>query len=195
MLICFDLPSALVRLTAGELACPLPDCAGALGAWGYARERTLRLGPTAHERLTPCRAALPDARSYPGVRNIGAESHGKAVASGPAVDDVVVAAWVGVSVLIVQDSHSGDRGAAASPTSVWRGVGRIAPGRGRRSWLAVGTVAAVGDTMRAKPDDGSTHWTTLLMAERRRIVKTCGSTCPVGISGTSEMSGVRRSRL
>ncbi len=52
------------------------------------------------------------------------------------------------------------------------GVGRIAPGRGRRSWLPSGTVAAVvADTMRAKPDDGSTHWTTRLMAERHGISK------------------------
>jgi len=52
------------------------------------------------------------------------------------------------------------------------GVGRIAPGRGRRSWLPAGTVAAVvTDTMRAKPDDGSTHWTTRLMAERHGISK------------------------
>jgi transposase len=52
------------------------------------------------------------------------------------------------------------------------GVGRIAPGRGRRSWLPAGTVAAVvADTMRAKPDDGSTHWTTRLMADRHGISK------------------------
>ena len=52
------------------------------------------------------------------------------------------------------------------------GVGRIAPGRGRRSWLAEGTVAAVvHDTLHAKPDDGSTHWTTRLMAERHGIGK------------------------
>lgn len=52
------------------------------------------------------------------------------------------------------------------------GVGRIAPGRGRRSWLPDGTVAAVvADTMQAKPDDGSTHWTTRLMAERHGISK------------------------
>jgi len=47
------------------------------------------------------------------------------------------------------------------------GVGRIAPGRGRRSWLAEGTVArVVHDTLHARPDDGSTHWTTRLMAIR-----------------------------
>jgi transposase len=50
------------------------------------------------------------------------------------------------------------------------GVGRIAAGRGRKSWLPAGTTAAVvADTMRAKPDDGSTHWTTRLMAERHGI--------------------------
>ncbi len=52
------------------------------------------------------------------------------------------------------------------------GVGRIAAGRGRRSWLAEGTVAAVvADTLHNKPDDGSTHWTTRLMAERHGIGK------------------------
>ncbi len=52
------------------------------------------------------------------------------------------------------------------------GVGRIAPGRGRKSWLAEGTVeAVVADTLRAVPDDGSTHWTTRLMAARHGIGK------------------------
>jgi len=52
------------------------------------------------------------------------------------------------------------------------GVGRIAPGRGRKSWLPDGTVAAVvADTLNASPDDGSTHWTTRLMAERFGIGK------------------------
>lgn len=52
------------------------------------------------------------------------------------------------------------------------GVGRIAPGRGRRSWLPDGAVAAVvEDTRRNKPDDGSTHWTTRLMAKRHGIGK------------------------
>ena len=41
------------------------------------------------------------------------------------------------------------------------GVGRIAKGRGRRSWLPDGTVeAVVNDTLHAVPDDGSTHWST-----------------------------------
>ena len=52
------------------------------------------------------------------------------------------------------------------------GVGRIAPGRGRRSWMPEGTIAAVvRDTMHNKPDDGSTHWTTRLMADRHGIGK------------------------
>jgi transposase len=52
------------------------------------------------------------------------------------------------------------------------GVGVIAPGRGRSSWLPEGTVeAVVADTLRAKPDDGSTHWTTRLMAARHGISK------------------------
>lgn len=51
-------------------------------------------------------------------------------------------------------------------------VGKIAKGRGRRSWLPEGTVAAVvHDTLHALPDDGSTHWTTRRMAERFGIGK------------------------
>ena len=52
------------------------------------------------------------------------------------------------------------------------GVGRIAAGRGRKSWLAQGTVAAVvADTLANTPDDESTHWTTRLMAARHGIGK------------------------
>ena len=52
------------------------------------------------------------------------------------------------------------------------GVGRIAKGRGRTSWLPDGTVAAVvHDTVHEVPDDGSTHWTTRLMARRFGIGK------------------------
>lgn len=52
------------------------------------------------------------------------------------------------------------------------GVGRVGPGRGRKSWLPEGTVAAVvADTMHNKPDDGSTQWTTRLMAKRHGIGK------------------------
>jgi transposase len=52
------------------------------------------------------------------------------------------------------------------------GVGRIAPGRGRGSWLPEGTVeAVVHDTLHTKPDDGSTHWTTRSMAARHGIGK------------------------
>jgi transposase len=52
------------------------------------------------------------------------------------------------------------------------GVGRIAPGRGRRSWLPEGTVAAVvADTLHNRPDDDSTHWTTRTMASRHGVGK------------------------
>jgi transposase len=52
------------------------------------------------------------------------------------------------------------------------GVGRIAPGRGRKPWLPPGTVeAVVHDTLHATPDDGSTHWSTRLMAARHGIGK------------------------
>ena len=52
------------------------------------------------------------------------------------------------------------------------GIGRIAKGRGRRSWLPEGTVAdVVHDTLHETPDDGSTHWTTRLIAKRFGIGK------------------------
>jgi transposase len=52
------------------------------------------------------------------------------------------------------------------------GVGRIAPGRGRKPWLPPGTVeAVVHDTLHATPDDGSTHWTSRRMAARFGIGK------------------------
>jgi transposase len=72
-------------------------------------------------------------------------------------------------------------GVASNSVRTWRrrfevegvaGVGAIAPGRGRRSWLPEGTVAAViEDTLHALPDDGSTHWTTRTMAARHGIGK------------------------
>lgn len=52
------------------------------------------------------------------------------------------------------------------------GVGRIAPGRGRRSWLAEGTVAEVVRVTREEtPEDGSTHWTTRTLAKRFGVGK------------------------
>jgi transposase len=52
------------------------------------------------------------------------------------------------------------------------GVGKIAEGRGRRSWVAADVEdALVHDTLHVVPDDGSTHWTTRTMAERHGIGK------------------------
>jgi transposase len=52
------------------------------------------------------------------------------------------------------------------------GVGVIAKGRGRRSWLPDGTVAeVVRVTQHEVPSDGSTHWTTRSLAERLAIGK------------------------
>ena len=47
------------------------------------------------------------------------------------------------------------------------GVGRVAPGRGRKPSLPEGTVAeVVALTMNELPDDGSTQWSTRLLAQR-----------------------------
>jgi transposase len=52
------------------------------------------------------------------------------------------------------------------------GVGRIAPGRGRRSWLPEGTVAEVVRVTREEmPDDTSTHWSTRSLGQRCGIGK------------------------
>ena len=52
------------------------------------------------------------------------------------------------------------------------GVGVIAKGRGRRSWLPSGTVAEVLRLTREEsPADGSTHWTTRSLAARVGVSK------------------------
>ena len=52
------------------------------------------------------------------------------------------------------------------------GVGRIAPGRGRRSWLPEGTVGeVVRATLEEVPEDGSTQWSTRSLAERLGVGK------------------------
>lgn len=52
------------------------------------------------------------------------------------------------------------------------GVGAIAKGRGRKSWLPEGTVPeVVRVTQHESPEDGSTHWTTRTLAKRFGIGK------------------------
>jgi transposase len=53
------------------------------------------------------------------------------------------------------------------------GVGRIAEGRGAKRSVVTAEVeaAVVSDTLCARPDDGSTHWTTRAMAARYGIGK------------------------
>ena len=47
------------------------------------------------------------------------------------------------------------------------GVGRVAPGRGRKPWLPAGTVAEIVRlTREQRPEDGSTHWSTRTLAAR-----------------------------
>jgi transposase len=46
------------------------------------------------------------------------------------------------------------------------GVGRVAPGRGRKPWLPEGTAAEIVRlTCTERPDDGSTHWSTRSLAK------------------------------
>jgi transposase len=52
------------------------------------------------------------------------------------------------------------------------GVGQVAEGRGRTSWVAAEVEdAVVADTLHVRPDDGSTQWTTRTMAVRHGIGK------------------------
>jgi transposase len=52
------------------------------------------------------------------------------------------------------------------------GVGKVAKGRGRKSWLPAGTVAEVLRlTRQERPVDGSTHWTTRSLAARLGVGK------------------------
>jgi transposase len=52
------------------------------------------------------------------------------------------------------------------------GVGKIAAGRGRKSWLAEGIVeAVVTDTRTSRPDDDATRWSTRTLAEKHGIGK------------------------
>ena len=72
-------------------------------------------------------------------------------------------------------------GVSANTVRAWRaswakqgaaGVGVIAKGRGRKPWLAEGTVAeVVRVTLTEVPDDTSTHWTTRTLAKRMGIGK------------------------
>jgi len=56
---------------------------------------------------------------------------------------------------------------AAFPVRGVEGVGMVAAGRGRKPWLAEGVVARVVEaTLTTLPEDGSTHWTTRLMARK-----------------------------
>jgi transposase/transposase-like protein len=72
-------------------------------------------------------------------------------------------------------------GVASNSVRAWRrrfevegveGVGRIAEGRGRRSWVAQEVEdAVVNDTLCVRPDDASTQWSTRTMAARHGIGK------------------------
>src|ERR1700704_4644139 len=72
-------------------------------------------------------------------------------------------------------------GVSANSVRAWRGrfaekgledFGKIAKGRGRRSWLPEGTVAeVVRVTCHEVPPDSSTHWTTRSLGERMGLGK------------------------
>jgi transposase len=52
------------------------------------------------------------------------------------------------------------------------GVGKIAPGRGRKSWLPDGTVAEiVRATLHEAPPDESTHWSSRSLARHLKVGK------------------------
>jgi transposase len=82
----------------------------------------------------------------------------------------------------VENEETGRRlGVSANTVRAWRhsfaergvaGVGVVAPGRGRGSWLPEGAEAEVIRlTFTATPDDTSTHWTTRTLAAKVGISK------------------------
>ncbi len=86
--------------------------------------------------------------------------------AGDGVANEEIARQIGVSSNTVRSWRTGfgERGVD--------GVGVIAPGRGRRSWLPEGTVAeVVRVTLTETPEDTSTHWTTRMLAQRFGIGK------------------------
>ncbi|HEY8201440.1 MAG TPA: IS630 family transposase [Actinomycetota bacterium] len=88
------------------------------------------------------------------------------LAAGEGVANYEIARQVGVSANSVRAwrARFAARGVA--------GVGMVAKGRGRRSWLPEGTVAeVVRVTLQERPPDTSTHWTTRALAKRMGIGK------------------------
>jgi transposase len=86
--------------------------------------------------------------------------------AGEGVANYEIARRVGMSANSVRDwrARFASQGVA--------GVGAIAKGRGRRSWLPEGTVAEiVRVTLSEKPDDEGTHWTTRSLASRMGVGK------------------------
>lgn len=63
MLLCLDLTDAHERLLAGELRCSRSDCGGALGPWGSAAPRRVRLDPATTVEHRPRRARCRDCRA------------------------------------------------------------------------------------------------------------------------------------
>jgi hypothetical protein len=100
-------------------------------------------------------AGADDREATPGVGEVGSVDVVAAPGGDPGQSVAVGRRW------------GGDQRGGTTNDSVraWRrrfeaegveGVGRIAPGRGRRAWLPEGTVAAVlHDTLHAAPEDGS----------------------------------------
>ncbi len=87
--------------------------------------------------------------------------------------------WASVGVA---NEETGRRvGVSANTVRAWRqtfaaeglaGVGTIARGRGRGSWLPAGAAKKVIElTLNARPDDGSTHWTTRTLAAKVGVSK------------------------
>lgn len=122
--------------------------APALPVTGEQRAELCRMAGSsvlAHRKVVQARALLLAAD---GVAN-------EEIARRCAVDSDTVRRWRG---------RFAERGPA--------GVGVIAKGRGRKSWLPAGTVAeVVRVTMTESPEDGATHWTTRSLAARVGIGK------------------------
>jgi transposase len=112
------------------------------------------------------RSALEDITRSPSQRHRAVRQAQALLLAGQGLANEEIGRRVGVSSNSVRSwrARFAERGV--------EGIGVIDPGRGRRSWLAEGTVAeVVRITMSEAPPDTSTHWTTRTLAERLGVGK------------------------
>ena len=109
-------------------------------------------------------------------RAVGSLDGGAASSCAPSAGSVVGCWWCGEGgdrSTVFDDSGHVRRWRARFEVEGVGGVGVIAAGRGRKSWLPAGVTVAevVRVTREETPDDTSTHWSTRTLGERFGIGK------------------------